>query len=188
MFIIRSRQELQNLRIRIANIFVAVILYNDDEKKLLVIQESDKHNSRFPGGSVDSIDDFKEIIVHLKERGVIRNIGEFFKVLARAAKRELKEEISLEIDESSLSFICGLVTEDQDDNGYHLKIFFKYSVPKTFSPKIDSSNKEEEKLIAFQFLRVSYDRVSRFMTLDPPLRLSSSHFRAALEAAVNGQI
>ncbi len=188
MFVVRNRQELQNLHIRIANIFVAVILYNEDEKSMLVIQESDKQNSRFPGGSVDLTDDFQNIIVNLKEKGKIRSISDFFRLLARAAKRELQEEISFNIDENKLSFICALITDNEEGDGHHLKVFFKYSLAEIFSPNINSVSEEEEKLISFQFLRVFYDRNKRFLTLDPVLRLASSHFKAALEAAINGQI
>ena len=186
-FYIRNLQELQQLRASISNIFIGVILYNANEHKILVIQESDKICSRFPGGGVEAADDHKCILADLKYKE-LRNISGFLDLLKRAAKRELKEEISLDIDVSQLTFVCGLITEDQEGEGRHLKVFLKYPLPENFIPQLDISSTEEEKLVDFHFITLQYDPAKKFLHLDPFILLSKDHFYALLEGAKNGKL
>ncbi|MDP2856178.1 MAG: NUDIX domain-containing protein [bacterium] len=185
---IRNLQELQRFRTSISNIFIGVILYNANESKILVIQESDKKHGRFPGGGVEACDDYKYILADLKYKGLLRSIGGFLDILKRAAKRELKEEISLDIDEAQLSFVSGLITEDQEGEGRHLKVFLKYPLPENFFPKPDVSSAEEEKLIDFHFIKAVYDPAKKFLHLSPFILLSKDHFHAILEGARNGKL
>lgn len=187
---IGNLQELQQLRASISNIFIGVILhkFNADEHKILVIQESDKQYSRFPGGGVEASDDYKGILSDLKQKGLLRDIGGFLNVLKRAAKRELKEELMLDIDEVQLTFVCGLLTEDQEGEGRHLKVFLKYPLPENFVPNLNALGVEEERLIDFHFIKVAYDPARRFLHLDPFLLLSRDHFYALLQGAKNGKL
>lgn len=185
---IRSLQELQQLRASISSIFIGVILYNANEHKILVIRESDKRCGRFPGGGVEAADDYKCILADLRDKGLLRNSNAFLNILKRAAKREAKEEISLDIDEAQLTFFSGLITEDQEGEGRHLKVFLKYPLPENFIPQPDASRTEEESLTAFHFITLQYDPAKKFLHFDPFISLSRDHFRALLEGAKNGKL
>lgn len=186
-FCIRSLQEFQQLRTTISSIFIGVILYDANKQQTLVIQESDKEQSRFPGGGVEAGDDFKHILADLRDKG-LRNAGGLLNILKHAAKRELKEEISLGVDETQLTFVFGLLTKDQEGEGYHLKVFFRHPLPENFLPQLDPSRTEEESLTAFHLLKVAYDSATKFLQTNPSILLSRDHFRALLEGIRNGKL
>ncbi|HOX21591.1 MAG TPA: NUDIX domain-containing protein [Candidatus Paceibacterota bacterium] len=185
---VRNLQELQRFPTVISNIFVGIILCNAKENSILVIQESDKQHSRFPGGGVEASDDYKGILSDLKQKGLLRDIGGFLNTLKHAAKRELKEELALDIDEAQLTFVCGLLTEDQEGEGRHLKVFLKYPLPENFVPSLDVPSVEAERLIDFHFIKTTYDPARQFLHLDPFLLLSRDHFYALLQGAKNGKL
>ncbi len=174
----------------IGSIFVGLVVRLGN--KLFVILEDKKLKWRFIGGKVEEQDDVKGILPVLKEKGAGGVNYQDLVALTRAAiKRETLEESGNVIDPGKRAkFVCAFLGNDEKNPGkLHLQVFLEYKLKENeewkFDPQQPSS--EEEKVINSNWVALNYDAETTRINLDPFIKMSPSHFKAALQFARNRQ-
>lgn len=172
----------------IGSVFVGLVVRRGN--KLFVIFEDKKPKWRFIGGKPEEQDDVKGVLPVLSEKGGVGvNYQDLIALTRAAIKREAFEESGNVIDpEKRAKFVCAFLGDDENNPGkFHLQVFLEYKLKEgeewKFDPQQPSS--EEEKIVNYNWVALNYDAETTRISLD--IKMSSSHFKAALQFARNRQ-
>jgi ADP-ribose pyrophosphatase YjhB (NUDIX family) len=171
----------------IGSIFVGLIARRDN--KLFAILEDKKLKWRFIGGKVEEQDDAKGVLPVLSEKGGIGvNYQDLVALTRTAIKRETLEESGNVINPERAKFVCAFLNNDEKNPGkLHLQIFLEYKLKENeewkFNPQQPST--EDEKAVNSAWVEINYDAETKRIRLNPFIKMSRSHFAAALQFARN---